>query len=700
MTGPAAGEIALLRRLANLYHVQTSYVDALDGRVAAAPEALLAVLRALGAPVHGTRDVADGVRARLEELWRWRLEPVTVAWDGRLDGVELRLPAAEAPERFDVQLDFEDGAVRRHRIALREAVPAGRRRAGGEEFAALRLPLKERLPAGYHTLTIIAPGRQLGSLVVSAPRLAYAPEAGKRWGVFLPLYSLRSARSWGIGDLDDLRGLVAWAGRAGAHFVATLPLLASFLETPYEPSPYVPVSRLFWNEIFMSIPGRVTERRAGLKHDDAVLAAAVGEARRLNARATVPYREAMALKRRVLGKFTRRFSLQDPAYQAAALPAARPSTEDYARFRAAVERLGPSWRKWPHPQRTGSLTPSDYDPEAAAFFAEAQDAVRSQLLALARDAYRAGVRLYLDLPVGVHNDGYDAWRYRELFAEGLSMGAPPDPLAGEGQNWGFQPIRPEALRESGYAYARAYLQHHLEVAHMLRIDHAIGLERVFCIPEGGGGRDGVFVRQPSEEVYAILSLESHRHQAVIIGEDLGLVPPGLTKGMEEHGITGSYVQIFALTGDEARPVRPPKRRSVASWGTHDLPPFAAWWTDADLEGRVAMGLLDAGSAAAEAEARRALKGALAGHLRRRGLLDEDSAAAVFRGSLRLLAESDADWVQVNLEDTWGETRSQNVPGTTDAQHPNWRRRAAYALEEMEALPGPASAFATLRECRP
>ncbi|HWO73268.1 MAG TPA: 4-alpha-glucanotransferase, partial [Dehalococcoidia bacterium] len=487
----------------------------------------------------------------------------------------------------------------------------------------------------------------------------------------------------------------------GAHFVATTPLLASFLDRPFEPSPYVPVSRLFWNEIFMSIRPRVTEAKASLKHDDAVLAAAVEEARRLNARATVPYREAMALKRRVLGKFTRRFSLQDPAYQAGGHPAAPASTADYARFRAAVERLGPSWRNWPEDQRAGRLTPSDYDPETAAFYAQAQESVRSQLLALAQDARRSGMRLYLDLPVGVHNDGYDAWRFRGLFAEGVSMGAPPDPFAREGQIWGFQPLKPEALRACGYEYMRACLRHHLEAAQMLRIDHAIGLHRVFCIPAGGSGRDGVFVRQPSEEIYAILSLESHRHQAVIIGEDLGLVPSRLRRDMREHGISGAYVQIFGLTGDEQRPLRPPRRRSVASWGTHDLPPFAAWWTDADLEGRVAMGLLDADGASAEADARRGLKRALENYLRRRGLLDNvEGTADVFRGSLRLLAESKADWVQVNLEDTWGETRSQNVPGTTDAQHPNWRRRAAYALEELEALPGPASAFVMLRELRP
>ena len=227
----------------------------------------------------------------------------------------------------------------------------------------------------------------------------------------------------------------------------------------------------------------------------------------------------MTLKRRVLEQLTR-LSFQGPAANEAgrSLRAMRPALQDYAAFRAAVERQSPSWRAWPERQRRGSLLPSDYDAETADYYAYAQTQAGEQIARVSRAARERGARLYVDLPVGVHPDGYDAWRYQDQFVEGMSVGAPPDLLAPGGQDWGFAPLSPEALRTSGYEYVRAYLRHHLSVAGILRIDHAIGLHRLFWIPRGASGRDGVFVRQRSEELYAILSLESHRHESVLVAE--------------------------------------------------------------------------------------------------------------------------------------------------------------------------------------
>jgi len=372
------------------------------------------------------------------------------------------------------------------------------------------------------------------------------------------------------------------------------------------------VSRLFWNEVYVDteapIPG------SGVPPIEAETAA---KARLLTSFQEVPYRAIMGLKRHAL-EVQATAERDNPEF--AGFMDSRPIVGDYAAFRAAMERLGPNWREWPEEQRRGTLSRSDYDGAVARYHAFAEWRAATQMQALAETSRASGVRLYLDLPVGVHPAGYDAWRCQNQFAQGVSVGAPPDLLAQEGQNWGFEPLNPAVARRAGYDYLIAYLRHHLNVAGMLRVDHAIGLHRMFWIPEGASGRDGVFVRQHFDELYAILCLESHRYEAVIVGENLGLVPPEVTDGMREHGIAGMYVQMFNLTGNPDAPMKPPEAADVASFATHDLPPFAAYWTDEDLRERQRLGLASADQAQEEIEARAGVKSALLTHLQVRGLV--------------------------------------------------------------------------------
>ena len=695
-------ELAALRRLAALYGVQTRYRDAWKQRVDAKPESLLAALRGLGAPVERISDADAALRQREDETRCWQIEPVTLAWNGALEAIELRLPADEVTGEVEIEVALEDGGGERRRIDLSVASVSLKSNTEGRDYVAVEAALGMRLPAGYHNLTLRAKGRELHSLVIAAPSRAYAAPAGKHWGFFLPLYALHSKRSWGIGDLTDLETLVEWSAEQGACFVGTLPLLASFLdEAMYAPSPYEPVSRLFWNEIFTDIDAAVTELAGGLGEDGTVPVATASAARHLNARETVPHREVMALKRRALREFTRR-KVQGPAANEVAkrFSVARPALEDYAAFRAALETLGPRWREWPSSQRSGSLSASDYAADTAAYYGLAQRLVQEQMSRLQRTARRRDVRLYLDLPVGVHPDGYDAWRYHHLFVEKMSVGAPPDLLAPGGQNWGFQPLNPAAQRKDGYQYTRAYLKHHMEAAGLLRVDHAIGLHRLFWIPEGGSGADGVFVRQPSEELYAILSLESHRARSVVVGENLGLVPAEVNRGMARHGIGDMYVQTFAMTGDAKRPLRAPHRESIASFGTHDLAPFAAYWTDEDLALRQRIGVLDEEGAEGLRKSRAPGKAALWTYLRERGLVTQEaSTAETYKATTRLLAASRARWATVSLEDAWGETRPQNVPGTLESQHANWLHRAKYPIEEFGDLGDITSVVDVMRRVR-
>lgn len=692
-----------LHRLARAYGIQTSYVDMENRTVGASADSVLAVLGALGAPVENARDFANALRLKQRGVWDWWIEPVFAAWEGRLPEVSLRLPAAQARGQIEIELCLEDGE-RRSRQSWMETLPGlETRELDGESYVALRLPVGGKVPSGYHTLVCTAGHRRFESLIVAAPKRAYSPPTSRSWGAFLPLYAVHSKRSWGAGDLTDLRGLVGWAAREGASFVGTLPLLASFLDEPFAPSPYAPVSRLFWNELFIDLDATYSEATGGAGHSLSVPSDISNAVAWLREQEFVPYREAMALKRRVLEGRAGSACRDAVAQQSIdAFLAENPRVRDYASFRAVVEKLGADWRRWPEQPRRGDLSATDYDMEVAGYHAFCQWQIASQMRSLAAESKGRGVELYLDLPVGVHPDGYDAWRFQDLFVEGANVGAPPDVVTTSGQDWGFRPLHPDSIRRSRYEYVRAYLDHHLSVAGLLRIDHAMGIRRLYWIPAGASAHDGVYVGYNPEEMYAVLSLESHRHQAGIVGEDLGIVPNEVRRGMREHAIAGAYVLSIELRSADNQPFRPVPRHVVASFGTHDLPTFAAFWSGADIDERQRLGVLDPERAARETIERAAQKAALLVYLRRQGLLttDSDDTSEVLKACLALLAWSPSERVLVNLEDLWLEERAQNVPGTSAGQHPNWRRRARYSLEELQRLPAVQELLAAVQRLRP
>ena len=299
--------------------------------------------------------------------------------------------------------------------------------------------------------------------------------------------------------------------------------------------------------------------------------------------------------------------------------------------------------------------------------------------------------LYLDLPLGTSYDGYDVWRRRDLFALQASAGAPPDDFFTKGQDWGFPPLHPERIREDGHAYFRACFANQLRYAGILRIDHVMGLHRLFWIPNGAGPPEGTYVRYPAEELYAILCLESHRHRARIVGEDLGTVPPYVRPTMARHGLRRMYVVQYELTPARRQALGKIPKASVACVNTHDMPPFAAFLDALDVDDRVSLGLLDGEEARREKIARQELARALTDFLRKRGRLPwtggDPGGEALLRACLHHLAASAAETVIVNLEDLWLERAPQNTPGTS-AERPNWRRRCrAIPSRSSARLPG-------------
>jgi 4-alpha-glucanotransferase len=657
-----------LRTLADLYGVQLEYTGFSGERMHAQPDAVLAVLRSLGADVNELADVTAAIEQRRSELARVS-EPVVVAWDGQLSTLRLRV---RSDEKVNFELYLEDGS--KLCGALR---PRGAPKRGSTAYST---SLREPLPLGYHELAIESATWREHISVIAAPQRAHSDEE-KRCGVFLPLYALRSQRMHGIASFQDLLELTDWAGENGAALVGTLPLLASFLETPFEPSPYSPVSRLFWNELFIDLG--TSARNAACLEASATLNQErfASETARLNSAELVDYKAAAALKRSVLEPLARCFFARNGQESAEfrAFLAQHQRVEDYAAFRAVTERQRKGWWQWPEPLRAGNVQPADYDRARYQYHLFVQFEAARQLQALSSNT-RA--RIYLDLPLGVNSNGYDVWRERDLFATGVAAGAPPDAFFTQGQNWGFPPMIPDALRADSYAYLREALHAHLRYAGALRLDHVMSLYRLYWVPNGYPATEGVYVHYPAEELHAVLTLESVRHNAAIIGEDLGVVPPEVRQRMKKHNLLRMYVVQFEARPSAQKPLPDPPAHSVASLNTHDMPPFAAYHAGLDADLRAELGLLDAEQTAEAHQHRALLMRKIERQLEQAGYLQLPTTADQVRDALlAFLASSDAELVLVNLEDLWEEIKPQNVPGTAE-EKPNWQRRAQLSLEEI------------------
>jgi 4-alpha-glucanotransferase len=629
----AAPSRGALDALAAAAGVLRSYTDTGGRRRRASAGALAAVLRALGHDVSESGAGAEAALAAVRAAEAQRLaDPVAVAW-GRS---RARIAVDARHGRVDWTLRLEDGTEL-----------AGRADAPGPA----ELP---PLPHGYHRLHLRSGRREQSVTVLAAPRRAH-PGPERAWGVFLPLYALPGP--FGPGDLTRLRELLAWTAGLGGGFAGSTPLNAAFLDEPFEPSPYLPVSRMHWNELYAD-PAATPELEASPRARTLLAAARPPQAR------LIDYRAAMAAKRAVLEALLA--DLPDARRNAfEAHVRADPDLRTYADFRARCERERTGWPDWRKPDDPG-------DERAARYHAYAQWLCEEQL-ARAR-AGPAGP--YLDMPLGVHPGGYDTWRFRELFVPGVSVGAPPDGFFHGGQDWGLAPLHPQRLREQGHAYPIACVRALCRHAAAARIDHVMGLHRMFWVPHGLPATEGVYVRYPFEELYAVLCIESRRHATPLVGEDLGTVPGGVRRTMAAHGLLRTFALQAAV--DSGRdPFDQVPSAAMVGMNTHDMPTFAGFW---ELDEHAA-----------------AHREAVAAALARRGHAVADGPRAL-AACLAELGRSDARALVVALEDLWWEHERQNVPGTT-TEHPNWRRLARHGVEELDGVPGLRATLATIDEAR-
>jgi 4-alpha-glucanotransferase len=461
-----------------------------------------------------------------------------------------------------------------------------------------------------------------------------------------------------------------------------------------EPSPYSPASRLFWNETYIDVeraPGLEASPEARAELDDPVFREHVARLRKAD---LSDHPAAAAAKRRVLEPLARRAFDGTPPDGLAAF-AASPRATDYAAFRAEAERRGAWWGAWPEPEREGTLADDALADDRARYHLYVQWVAEAQLQEAAGRVRAAG-GLMLDFPIGVNGAGYDVWRERRSFGADAAAGAPPDAFWSQGQDWGAPPPHPDGAREEGYRYHSDCFRTLFRYASVARIDHVIGLHRLYWVPRGASPKDGVYVRYRADEWYALLSIASNERDAVVVGEDLGTVPGYVRPAMRKHGLLRTYVAQREANGAG---LPEPPAESVAALNTHDMPTWVGFWRGTDVPLREELGLIDHTQAEEMLEARRRLRTALPDSLP--GVprdADGIDPRPSLDGALERLAQSRAAIVMVSLGDLIGEPEPQNVPGTGQ-ERPNWRRRYPWTLDEVERRPEVGSTLERIDRAR-
>lgn len=709
MTSPPPPRLV---ELAHAHGVATEYWDWLGEHVVVTADAIRAVLAALG--VEAGDDAA--VETALEGVdlgpWRRTLPPTVVTREGWSPWVHAHAPAGSA---VSLEVVLEDGSRRDvdqvdHRVAPREV--------DGRLVGEVTFALPGDLPLGWHRLVAKTEGAPLdpdtieATLVVTPQRLELPAALATRRAVGLQtqLYQVRSAGSWGIGDLHDLADLATWAaGEHGADFVLINPLHAAAPVVPLEPSPYLPTTRRFVSPLYLRVED--VPELYGLGPADrsrvdelATRAHALGSTDRIDRDA------AWTLKREAL----RLLFGAGPTGQRAA------SFEEYcaregeglttfATWCAVAEAEGLPWTGWPEelqdPASPAVAAFREAHADDVAFHRWLQWLLEQQLAATQQEARAAGMSLGIvhDLAVGVHPVGADAWGLGDALARGVTVGAPPDQFNQLGQDWSQPPWRPDRLAELGYAPFRDMVRTVLRDSGGIRVDHIIGLFRLWWIPAGGTPADGTYVHYDHEALLGILVLEAQRAEAVVIGEDLGVVAPHVRDDMRERGIAGTSILWFEWEDDRPKPPEHYRDLCLSTVTTHDLPPSAGYLSLEHVAIREQLGLLTR-----SVEEERAHELASIGKLREacvaRGLLapDAEGTDALVEALHRWMARTPSRMLAVSLADVVGDLRAVNQPGTHE-EYPNWRVPLSgpdgrlVSLEDVKRAPLASALFAALRD---
>jgi 4-alpha-glucanotransferase len=573
--------------------------------------------------------------------------------DGRDEAVRVIRAGTAAAFEEPADLVLENGS--------RESLPVSR---PGRGSRGVRSRVPADVPIGYHTIELHESGRQV-SLIVS-PGRCHLPRGLRIWAWAVQLYAARSRRSWGIGDLADLARLGEWSRRKGCGLLLVNPLHAAAPVTPQQASPYSPATRRYLNPLYLSIPELPGAREL------TNLAELVRAGTRLNQASLIDRDRVFRLKMRALTQLYRQFD-GSPEFDTF-VRAEGASLAEYAAYCALAEEHGAAWRRWPARYR---------DPRSPAIrrFTNARASrVRFHQWIqwhLDRQLARAAgtVPVMQDLPIGIDPEGADAWAWQDVLAQGMSVGAPPDEFNTRGQNWGLPPFVPDRLARARYRPFIETIRGTIRHAGGLRIDHVMGLYRLFWIPADMEAGDGAFVKNNAADLLAIIALESARAQAIVVGEDLGTVDPRARAELMAANVLSYRLLWFEQDEPSGYP-----ERALSAVSTHDLPTIAGLWTGFDLEAQRRLKLNPNESGTREIRERLA-------RLTRSG--EGAPVADVIRKTYVALSRAPSVVVAASLEDAAGVEARPNMPGTV-TQWPNWSQPLPVPLETLLRWPETAA----------
>lgn len=737
-----------LDRLARLYGLGESYYD-YRGQLHHVPrDTKSALLAAMGVDVGGAASIEEALGSSEAARWLHLLPQVHVvpSVEDEVAVVPVAIPIDAHARRIQWELTLESGEVSTGVEQIDTLHVVESQEVAGRAYKRVNLPLAAGLPLGYHRIAarlLGAPSPALPrrpgegdidgegeSLLIVAPPRCYEPgavAAGARvWGIAVQLYSLRSGQNWGMGDLRDLRELIELAAGSGCGIVGLNPLHALWPAAPEQISPYSPSNRQFLNVLYICVPEvpefaecvRAREHVEGPEFQSML--------RELRGAATVDYPRVAAAKFPVLRMLYEQFRATHLASGTSRGVAFREFVQQrgealrlHATFDALdadLRRRGPQywgWPSWPEEYRDpASPAVNQFARQRSVdvnYFIYLQWLAEEQLYAAQRLARGRGmsIGLYGDVAVGASPGGSETWANRRLYVQQASVGAPPDPLALKGQDWGIPPQDPVELRAQEYRPYIGMLRNNMRATAALRLDHVMTLFRLWWVPRGSSSAQGAYVHYPLDDLVAILALESVRNHCVVIGEDLGTVPDEVRRAMERYDIYHYKVLLFEKEQDQSfkAPWQYP-RNALATVTTHDLPTLRGWWEGLDIGLRERLDLYPAANMGDEDRAGRAReRAAMMQSLVSQGLWSwqpHESAPgyspALARAIQCFLGLSNAGIAMIQIEDLIGMSDPTNVPGT-DKEHANWQRKVTLDTAEIMRLPEVVDMLAAMNIAR-
>ena len=719
-TGVSMTTGELVSKLAHLRNISSTFQDYRGVATQVDAANIERILAAMGYDLDDDAGLAQRAMQLDQQQWQQRLEPVVVLNPLRGHDLNLYLTRDECHQTGHWRIEFEQNVpAREGQFDPSELTQTGDYWIGDTEHLRLALPLPLDLPEGYHRIYLTLAGQTDETALIATPATSFQPEPMARgdrvWGSAIQLYTLRSSNNWGIGDFGDLAELVDTLADQGADVIGLNPIHSLYPINPDHASPYSPSNRSYVNPLYVVIE-QVPEYQSATELQQTLAGAEMqAQLSRLRDQPMVDYRGVSALKYQALTELYRVFRRdhlgqstdRDRAFQAFVEQQGDPLRE-HATFEALLahfrqqDPMAWGWPCWPeayqdHHSDAVQAFAAEHDDDIT-YFQYLQFVADEQLQAIDRQTKARGMRigLYRDLAVGADRGGAEVWGNRESFCLNAAVGAPPDALGPNGQNWGLPPFDPIKLKAQGYQSFITLLRNNMRACGALRIDHAMALLRLWWCPPGESAAYGAYVYYDLYDLLGILNLESQRNQCMVIAEDLGTVPDEVIDTFPRAQLYSNKVFYFEMADGVCTPPEDYAQRALAIVCNHDMPTVHAFWAMSDLDLRQQLGMFATeadfqGERVARSKAKQAIIDALAAYNRLPDGISSDAGKVpdmtlpLCLAIHRHLAACQSQIVAVQLEDLMLINAPVNIPGTSD-EYPNWRRKLTETLPELFSKP--------------